>query len=103
MFRHTLILLFTILVSSISAGDVLETDGFSTCQNDATIQVEALDIQFDRTTNLVTFDIAASSSQEQNVTASLVVSAYGKQVYTKSFDPCDSDTYIQQLCPGKLP
>lgn len=103
MFRHALVLLFCIFVSSISAGDILETDGFSTCQDVATIHVEALDIQFDRTTNIVTFDVAASSAEEQNVTASLIVSAYGKQVYTKTFNPCDSDTYIQQLCPGQSP
>lgn len=32
--------------------------------------------------------------------AILNVTAYGKQVYTKTFNPCAADTLVQQLCPG---
>ncbi|KMU79958.1 hypothetical protein CISG_08117 [Coccidioides immitis RMSCC 3703] len=80
------------------AGDVLKTNGFLTCLDDADIKVERLDISFDRSTNRITFDVAGSSSKEQEVTASLVVNAYGQR-FTQEFDPCDEKTKVDQLCP----
>ena len=58
-----------------------------------------MNIQYNRQTKQVTFDVAGTSEKEQKVTASLVVTAYGKQVYQKDFNPCDKDTLVQQLCP----
>lgn len=92
--------LFLILLPvSILANDILETDGFQSCLNDSAIQVQKMNIQFDRSTNTVHFDVAGSSASKQNVTANLVVSAYGKQVYQKSFDPCAQEIHVQDLCP----
>lgn len=65
------------------------------------IEVTAMDVQYDRSSKRVTFDVAGKSSQSQNVTAKIVVTAYGQQVYSNSFDPCDSGTHVAQLCPGK--
>lgn len=67
--------------------------------NDAEITVQNLNIQYDRQTKQVTFDVAGTSAKEQKVTASLHVSAYGKDVYQKEFNPCDKDSLVEQLCP----
>ncbi|CAD6580323.1 MAG: hypothetical protein ASARMPREDX12_009518 [Alectoria sarmentosa] len=84
---------------TVSANDVLKTAGFTTCMADSDITVTALDIQYDRTTQQITFDVAGSSSKVENVTAALYVTAYGKQVYQKSFNPCDEGSKVDQLCP----
>lgn len=83
------------------ANDVLKTTGFTTCLNDPEINVNALNVQFDRSTKQITFDIGGTSSKVQNVTASMSVSAYGKQIYQKDFNPCDEATKVDQLCPGE--
>lgn len=88
------------LSTTILANDVLKTTGFTACLNNADITVTALDIQYDRSTQQVTFDVGGSSSKIQNVTASLYVTAYGKQVYQKDFNPCDDATKVIELCPG---
>lgn len=82
-----------------SASDVLTTTGFTMCMADSDITVTALHIQYDRTTQQITFDVAGTSSKVENVTAALYVTAYGKQVYQKSFNPCDEISKVDQLCP----
>jgi hypothetical protein len=89
------------LLSGALGSDILSTNGFSDCGDSATITVNNLDLQFDRSTNLLTFDVSGSSSKSQAVTATLTVTAYGVQVYQKSFDPCDAATKVDQLCPRK--
>jgi hypothetical protein len=89
------------LVSGVLGGDILKTNGFSDCSNNSTITVNNVDIQFDRSTNLLTFDVSGSSAKSQEVTATLIVTAYGVQVYQNSFDPCDASTKVEQLCPCK--
>lgn len=81
------------------AADILKTQGFQSCLDNSTIKVNKLDVQYDRSAGEVTFDVAGTSTEKQNVTASLVVTAYGKQVYKKDFDPCSPK--IDQLCPGR--
>jgi len=97
------LLFFSALPARVLGGDILKTSGFTTCLASSTVTVDKLDVQYDRSVNTVTFDVSGSSSKEQNVTASLTVTAYGKQVYQKDFDPCAEDTKVQQLCPGKYP
>jgi hypothetical protein len=82
--------------------NILSTDGFSTCGTNSDINVQKMNIQYNQATNKVTFDVAGTSNKEQKVMASLVVTAYGKQVYQKTFNPCDSATEVAQLCPSKL-
>ena len=95
----------TVILGTLSrialAGDVLRTSGFTSCVDNAKITVTALDIQFDRSTKQITFDVGGTSAEAQNVTASLIVTAYGNQVYQKDFDPCDDHTKVIELCPGK--
>ena len=91
-----------LLISGIALGDdVLSTSSFTSCMDgtNSQITVQHLNIQFDRQTSTITFDVAGSSAKVQNVTASLSVSAYGNQVYEKTFDPCSAATRVAQLCP----
>jgi hypothetical protein len=90
------------LPGRVLADQVLTTSGFSTCLASSNITVQKLDITYDNNAKTVTFDVAGTSATVMNVTAVLNVTAYGVQVYQKSFNPCEPDTYVSQLCPGKL-
>lgn len=95
------ILLIALWVTPILAADTLTTSGFTTCDPKSDVKVQKLDISYSRSSRQLNFDVAGTSEKEENVTASLTVFAYGNQVYSKQFDPCSSDHYIKQLCPGK--
>lgn len=89
-----------VLPAGILGADILKTSGFTSCLDDSAITVDRLNIQYDRSRGKVLFDVGGSSTKVQNVTASLIVSAYGKEVYSKDFNPCDEDSKVEQLCPG---
>ncbi|KAK0283674.1 hypothetical protein LTR35_006133 [Friedmanniomyces endolithicus] len=89
--------LLSILPVGVLGGNILSTSGFSSCMNNATVQVQNLDVSYDRTTRILTFNVAGTSDIVQNVTATLLVSAYGKQVYTREFNPCDIG--MAEMCP----
>lgn len=95
------ILLATAPLGALAA-DVLKTSGYSSCQDNADIKVNRMNIEFVKSTKKVTFDVSGTSEKKQNVKATLVVNAYGIEVYKNSFDPCDPNTKVDQLCPGKL-
>jgi len=99
--RNTLpIILLSSLPAGVLGGDILSSNGYTTCVDNPDISVNAMNIQFDRSTRTVIFDVSGTSSKVQNVTGSIYVTAYGKQVYSKTnFSPCDPDTYVSQLCP----
>jgi len=101
-FLSPILLALSSLPARALAANVLTTSSFSSCQDNSTIQVTALDVSFDRDTATVTFNAAGTNDAVQNVTATLTVSVYGKQVYTNSFNPCDGSTYVEMLCPGGL-
>ncbi|RJE25928.1 DUF907 domain-containing protein [Aspergillus sclerotialis] len=98
-FSTAVLIVLGVWPTCILAADTLSTSGFSSCSTNSDIQVKKLDISYTRSTRQVTFDVAGTSEKEQNVTASLVVYAYGNEVYSKDFNPCSSDNYIEQLCP----
>lgn len=83
------------------AADTLSTSGFNLCMTDSDIKVQNLDVTYTRSTNEVVFDVAGTNSKKQNVTASLTVTAYGNQIYSKDFDPCGSEIHVERLCPGE--
>ncbi|KAK5085342.1 hypothetical protein LTR05_004626 [Lithohypha guttulata] len=88
------------LLGRVLAADIISTSGFSSCgAGDSSIQVQNVDISFDRSTNKITFNVAGNSAVSQDVIASLVVEAYGTKVYNQTFDPCADDTKVDQLCP----
>ena len=97
--RLTRLLAFGAWVSHALANDILKTSGFTTCIDDSAITVEKLNMSFDRALKQIVFDVAGTSAKEQKVMASLSVSAYGKEVYSKEFNPCDEGTKVDQLCP----
>lgn len=92
------ILLAALTALPAQAADVLETSGFSTCLDGSDIVVQRMNIKYDRAAGKVTFDLAGISEQEQKVQAILKVTAYGRDVYSTEFDPCEKG--IAQLCPG---
>ena len=87
---------------AVYAGDILKTDGFSICSNNSDIKVEKMNIEYNRATGKVTFNVAGTSARQQNVSAALTASAYGREIYRKEFNPCDPDAFVAQLCPGKF-
>jgi hypothetical protein len=98
--RSLPLLLLSALPAGVLGGDILSTDGFSTCIDNPSIKVTNLDVTYDKNTRKLNFNLAAVSNVEQKVKAELIVSAYGQQVYTDSFNPCD--TGMPQMCPGEL-
>lgn len=83
------------------AGDVLQTNGFSSClDGPSDIVVNKLDIKFDRSIKKVVFDVSGTNEKSQKVMATLTVAAYGRNVYNRTFNPCDGDVKVDQLCPG---
>lgn len=88
------------LTRGVLAGNVLTTSGFTNCDTDTSIQVNNVDITYDKSAESVTFDVSGTSSISQKVMATLNVTAYGFNVYSSTFNPCENSTYVEQLCPG---
>ncbi|GAO49670.1 hypothetical protein G7K_3817-t1 [Saitoella complicata NRRL Y-17804] len=79
------------------ASNTISTDGFSLCSSNSTITVSEFYVSFDKSTSEVTFDVSGSSSSIANVTAVLNITAYGNNVFSKTFSPCAYN--VEQLCP----
>ncbi|KAI0840672.1 TRP-domain-containing protein [Hypoxylon sp. FL0890] len=92
-------ILATAFASGVLSEDLLVTNGFTNCEDNSEIRVEKVDISYNNDDKVVVFDVAGTSSKQQNVTATLSVTAYGQDVYTNSFNPCDETTYYEDLCP----
>ncbi|KAF2268413.1 TRP-domain-containing protein [Lojkania enalia] len=93
---------FILLASAplgVLAGDILKTNGYSSCQDNSDVKVNNLNIEFDRNTKKITFDVSGTSEREQKVKAILIVNAYGQEVYRNEFNPCDENTKMDELCP----
>lgn len=90
-----------VLTKGVLAAEVLKTSGFTNCNTDSSIQVNNVDIEYDKTSQTVTFDVSGTSKVEQKVMATLNVTAYGISVYSNTFNPCSNSTYVEQLCPGE--
>ncbi|KAI5868320.1 TRP-domain-containing protein [Durotheca rogersii] len=88
------------LATGVLGDDRLVTKGFTNCEAESVVRIQQVDISFSNSDKIVVFDIAGVSSKRQNVTATLAVSAYGQDIYTKSFNPCDEATLIAALCPA---
>ncbi|KAI0014260.1 TRP-domain-containing protein [Xylariaceae sp. FL0662B] len=89
----------TAFATGVLGDDLLVTTGFTNCEAGSAIEVQKVDIQYNNNDKTVVFDIAGTSSKEQNVTATLSVTAYGEDVYTNSFNPCDATTFVDAFCP----
>lgn len=89
------------LFLTVAAKDTLKISQFSVCDSDAEINLQKVNIEYDNGSRKIIFDVAGTSTKSQNVSAILKVEAYGKDVYTKEFNPCDSANFVAGLCPGK--
>lgn len=89
--------LLSALPVGVLGGDVLSTTGYSSCLDNPTVKVEKLNVTYNKNTRVLSFDVAGTSTAVQNVTANLIVSAYGQQVYNNTFNPCD--TGMAEMCP----
>ncbi|KAJ1333299.1 Transient receptor potential (TRP) ion channel [Microdochium nivale] len=88
-----------LLVAQVTADDILTTSGFTNCNSTSDISVDKVDVSYNAAAKTVTFDLAGSSNKVQNVTATLRVTAYGQEVFSQTFEPCDPATFVAQLCP----
>ncbi|KAK9366057.1 hypothetical protein V1509DRAFT_649053 [Lipomyces kononenkoae] len=83
----------------VQADGTIGTSTFYTCDNiNATIIASNFSVSYSQQTKNITFDIAGTSEEQQNVTATIFVSAYGKNLFNYTFDPCDYN--IGPLCPA---
>lgn len=94
----SLLLVSTLGPRLVQGGDVLTTDGFSKCLESEDLVIDKMHITYDKAVGKVAFDVGGTSKKEQNVKAELVVTAYGREVYRKKFNPCVDG--IELLCPG---
>jgi ML-like domain len=94
------LLTFGTLPARVLGAQILQTSGFSTCLDNSNLTVNTVDIQYNNDNKTVSFNVAGSSSITVNVTATLNVTAYGSSVYSNNFNPCDTATFVSQLCPG---
>lgn len=89
----------SLLATGVVGDNVLKTSGFTTCAENADMKVDRVNISYNNGNKTVVFDVAGSSSAEQNVSATIEVKAYGISIYENSFNPCDKETAVAQLCP----
>ncbi|KAF7929463.1 uncharacterized protein EAE98_005381 [Botrytis deweyae] len=87
------------LPGRVLAAQTLTTTGYTSCLADSNISVQKMAVTYNNDAKTVTFDVAGSSTKSQNVTAEINVTAYGISVYSNTFNPCDSTTFVEQLCP----
>ncbi|KAI0109948.1 TRP-domain-containing protein [Daldinia grandis] len=90
----------TAFASGVLSSDVLVTTGFNNCEENSSIRVQKVDISYNNADKVVVFDIVGTSDKRQNVTAWLSVTAYGQDVYTNAFNPCNETTFVDELCPA---
>ncbi|CAG7999485.1 unnamed protein product [Penicillium salamii] len=81
------------------AADTLSTSGFNLCMTDSAINVQKMDVTYTRSSGVVVFDVAGTNAKQQKVTAAITVTAYGRELYKKEFDPCGDEIHVDQLCP----
>ncbi|KAK9389449.1 hypothetical protein V1515DRAFT_593312 [Lipomyces mesembrius] len=83
----------------VQADSIIGTSTFYTCDGiNATVIVSKFSVSYSKQTQNITFDLAGTSTEQQNVTATISVSAYGNHLFNYTFDPCDYD--IKPLCPA---
>ncbi|KAK3983923.1 putative flavin carrier protein precursor [Cladorrhinum sp. PSN332] len=97
--RAGLLAAAVVFANGVLGADVLQTVGFNNCNGTALVSVQKVNIKYNNGNKTVSFDVAGTSTQIQNVTAVLNVTAYGQNIYSNSFDPCNQATFVEQLCP----
>ncbi|KAI9171477.1 Flavin carrier protein 2 [Paramyrothecium foliicola] len=88
-----------VLATGVLGDDILRTSGFTECTKNTAVKVEKVDLSYNSSNKTIIFDVAGSSEKQQNVSAVLEVKAYGNDIYSETFNPCDSKTFVERLCP----
>lgn len=65
--------------------------------NNPPVKITNLNVKYSKSTGVIVFDVAGTSEKQQKVMGNMIVTAYGKTLYTKSFDPCSVG--MEQICP----
>ncbi|KAK4070480.1 TRP_N domain-containing protein [Trichoderma simmonsii] len=87
------------LMTGVMGDQILTTTGYVDCGSLPSITISELSMTYDNNAQTITFDIEGTSTNSQNVTATLDVTAYGISAFTNTFNPCDPKTLVEQLCP----
>ncbi|KAL7784070.1 hypothetical protein V8C37DRAFT_24983 [Trichoderma ceciliae] len=87
------------LMTGAMGDQILTTTGFTDCGSLPSLTIQQLSLTYDNDAKTITFDIEGSSTDSQNVTATLDVTAYGIKAFTTTFNPCDPKTMVAELCP----
>lgn len=93
------VLVASLLPAGALADKILSTNGFSKCYDNSKVKVQKLDVKYNADTRELDFDVAGMSTEEMKVKAKLIVTAYGNEIYTQSFNPCDYD--MPEMCPRR--
>lgn len=96
----TLFALYCIFCSSVaSAADIINSSGLKPCEGDENpgFTARLFEVAFTPNNKSLSVDMAGVSSIDGNITASIALYAYGKDVLSSSIDLCDLD--IPYLCP----
>ena len=98
----SLILLWGLILSPIVlAGDNdpnIGTRSLKPCMADSGITATLVDVRFFTNTSKLHFNINAYSSISGKVQVSLTAFAYGFNIFSLEFDPCEKEDWTQ-LCP----
>lgn len=86
-------------MTGVMGDQILTTTGYVDCGSLPSITISELSMTYDNDAQTITFDIEGTSTNSQNVTATLDVTAYGISAFTNTFNPCDPKTLVEQLCP----
>ncbi|KAK9370324.1 hypothetical protein V1509DRAFT_560856 [Lipomyces kononenkoae] len=84
---------------AISATRLIKSTSLQTCIDNSDFSASLFNLIFTPDNATLSIDIVAVSSLNGNITASLVVDAYGLTVVTETLNPCDLG--MDQLCPIK--
>lgn len=93
--------LFSIFLSSASAGRIIKSDSLDPCQDDSKFTASLFDIRFTPDNGSLSVDLVAVSSIKGKFTVSFEIFAYGHKVISESINPCDKamkDLDLGGLC-----
>lgn len=95
-----LILCSSVFFSGVTAVQdyVIGTRSLKPCMANSGITATFIDVSFHTNTSMLHFDINAYSTISGNVQVVMTVYAYGFEVFTQEFDPCQRADWTQ-LCP----
>ncbi|ODQ54646.1 TRP-domain-containing protein [Saitoella complicata NRRL Y-17804] len=99
-FLQTLTLLYLLLTTTtVDAVKSIGTRSLSTCMQNSQISATVFDVTFTPNNASFAFDIEGSTNVSGVVNVTLLIQAYGFQIFEKTINPCDYDWASGVLCP----